>query len=59
MKVGHFLFWTATVFAGFILLWVVSDYLSNWSESYPVLDVTALALAAAVWLIGLFVRFAL
>lgn len=59
MKVGQFLFWTSTIFAGLILLWAVSDYLANWSENYPVLDVPALALAAVVWLVGLLFRYAL
>lgn len=58
MKVGNFLFWTSTTVAGLIVLAVVSDYLSNWSESYPVLDVAALAVAAIVWLTGLFLRHA-
>jgi hypothetical protein len=59
MKVGNALFWLITFFAAMILLWAASDYAYNLSNSFPVLSVTAVALAGAIWLVGLFCRHAL
>jgi TRAP-type C4-dicarboxylate transport system permease small subunit len=59
MKVGNALFWLASLFAALILLWTASDYFSNLGESYPVLNVPAVLLAGAIWLVGLLCRHAL
>jgi hypothetical protein len=59
MKVGNALFWLTTVFAALILLWAAADYFYNLSNDYPVLNVTAVIVAGAVWLVGLLCRHAL
>ncbi|MGB7037232.1 MAG: hypothetical protein WBD71_17095 [Xanthobacteraceae bacterium] len=56
MKVGNALFWLTSFFAATILLWTAADYLYNLSDSFPVLNVTAVFLAAAVWLVGFICR---
>jgi len=57
MKVRSALFWMATILAGLIALWVVSDYLYDLSEGFfPVLNVHALVIAAVIWLLGLIFR---
>jgi hypothetical protein len=52
MKIGSAVFWLATVLAGAMLVLDVFDYLYGLSGRFPVLDVTALWFAAAIWLIG-------
>ncbi|HTZ02696.1 MAG TPA: hypothetical protein VMC05_10220 [Xanthobacteraceae bacterium] len=59
MKVGSMIFWIASFFAALIVLWSVTGYFYNLSESYPVLNVTALGLAAVIWIVGLMCRRAL
>ena len=56
MRFGNAVFWTATILAGLILVWVVLGYLYDLSEGLPVLSVVALVLAAVIWLLGLFCR---
>jgi len=46
----------ATILAGLIVLWVVSDYLYGLREGFPVLNVHALVIAAVIWLLGLIFR---
>jgi hypothetical protein len=59
MKIGSALFGLASFLAGIILLLVVSDYLYGRSGRFPVVDVTALGFAVAIWLIGFFCHVAL
>jgi hypothetical protein len=56
MKIGSALFWLATALAASILLIVLSDYLYGRSGRFPVIDVTALGVAAAIWLFGFVCR---
>ena len=58
MRIGNHIFWTASVLAALILLWVADNLLYGMSEDYPVLNVTALAFAAVIWLLGFLCRFA-
>lgn len=59
MKVGNALFWFTSFFAALIVLWTAADFLYNVSNSYPVLNITAVVIAGAIWLVGLFCRHAL
>jgi len=59
MRVGQTIFWLTSFFAALILLWAVSNYFYNLSESYPVFNVTAAALAGILLLVGLMCRRAL
>ena len=59
MKVGNALFWLGTFFAAVILLWAAADYLYNLSDNYPVLNITAVVVAGAIWILGLLCRHAL
>lgn len=58
MRIGNHIFWTASILAALMLLWVADNLLYGMSENYPVLDVTALIFAAVIWLLGLLGRFA-
>jgi hypothetical protein len=58
MKVGNRLFWTASIFAALIVLWVADNLIYGMSEDFPVLNVTALGFAVAIWLFGLLCRLA-
>ena len=46
MRIGNRVFWTASILAALIVLWVADNFLYGMSEDYPVLNVTALAVAA-------------
>jgi hypothetical protein len=54
MKVARRIFWFSTFLAAVIVLWVA---LYGLSGPDPVLNVPALTLAAAIWLLGLLARF--
>lgn len=59
MRVGNALFSLTSFFAAVLAMWSAADYLYNLSENYPVLNVTALTLAGAIWLAGFICRRAL
>ena len=56
---GETLYWTATVIAGLIVVWVVWTYVFNTESGYPVFPVVALLLAGAIWLVGRACRYML
>jgi hypothetical protein len=58
MKLGNHLFWTASILAALILLWVADNLIYGMSGDFPVLNITALVFAAAIWILGLLGRFA-
>jgi hypothetical protein len=49
---GELIYWTATVVAGLIVIFVVWGYLQNSNEGYPVIPVVPLLFAGAIWLAG-------
>jgi hypothetical protein len=51
-QLGKFIYWAATFIAAFIVVLVVISYASNASEGDPVISITPLLLAGAIWLIG-------
>jgi len=49
---GELIYWTATVVAGVIVIFVVWSYLQNTNEGYPVISFVPLLFAGAIWLAG-------
>ncbi len=57
MSLGAFLFWTATIIAGLIVVWEVWGYVYNAERGEPIIRITPLLLAAAIWLVGWVCRY--
>jgi len=49
---GVFLFWTATIIAGLIVVWEVWGYVYDAERGEPIIWIAPLLLAAAIWLVG-------
>jgi hypothetical protein len=56
---GQTLYRAATILAALVALLAMMNFIDNFSESEPIVPLPALALAAALWLIGLGCRYAL
>ena len=55
---GQVIFWTATIIAILMVLSAVWTYVFNIEQSYPVLPIVPLLLAAFIWLVGWACRYA-
>lgn len=51
-NVGNFLYWAATIIAGLIVLFDVSNFFESYSQGDPVIPIAGLVFAIIIWLIG-------
>jgi hypothetical protein len=58
-RLGEALYWTATIFAALIVVWVVWGSMYDISRGEPIIPVVALLFAAAIWLVGRTCRYML
>jgi hypothetical protein len=58
MKVRHAFFWITSVIAAAFTLWVAADFFYGIETHFPVVNVTGLILAAAIWTVGWLSRLA-
>jgi hypothetical protein len=49
---GRTIYWTTTVIAALIVMWVLWTYLFNAGEGYSVLPIIPLLLAGVIWVAG-------
>jgi protein-S-isoprenylcysteine O-methyltransferase Ste14 len=50
-RLGEFLYWTATIVAGLIVLLVVANYAYNADKGESIIRTIPLLLAGAIWLV--------
>jgi hypothetical protein len=53
---GRFFYWTATIVAGLIVMWLLWVTCPTPAKAYLIISITPLALAGAIWLTGWFCR---
>jgi hypothetical protein len=56
---GKVLYWTATIIAGLIAMWVMWAYVYNIEKGYPVIPIFPLLFAGVIWLAGWACRYVL
>jgi hypothetical protein len=56
---GVFLFWTATIIAGLIVVWELWGYVYDAERGEPIIWIAPLLFAAAIWLVGWACRYLL
>jgi hypothetical protein len=49
---GNTLYWTATIFAGLIVVWDLWNYVYATERGDPIIQVVPFLLALAIWLVG-------
>ena len=58
-RLGEILYWTATLIAGLMAVWVGWNYVYNVSRGEPIISIVALLFAGAIWLAGRACRYLL
>ena len=56
---GKVLYWTATIVASLIAVWVIWSYVYNVERGFPVFPILPLLFAAVIWLAGWACRYVL
>jgi len=59
MRARSATFWSATVVAALLTLWVAYEFFYGLEQHFPVINIAGLIVASAIWAVGWLCRFAL